>query len=89
LNKKKRPKLVIGFAAETKNIINNSLKKIKTKGCDWIVGNEIGDKNKVFGSDYNKIVIVKKNKIKKFKKLSKIIIAKKIIDEIINDFNKI
>ena len=56
-SKKLRPQLVIGFAAETENLISNATKKIKDKGCDWIVGNEVNKNNKVFGSDFNKIIL--------------------------------
>ena len=87
LKKNKRPQLVIGFALETKNLVTNALKKIKIKGCDWIVANELNKQNKVFGSDFNKIVIIKKNEIKKFKKMTKINIAKKLVNEIYIYFN--
>ena len=86
LNKKKRPRLVIGFALETNNEINNSLIKIKSKGCDWIITNKLSKNNQVFGSDFNKITLVKKESIKKYKKMTKINVSKKIVDEIIKYF---
>ena len=86
LNKKKRPQLVIGFALETDNIIDNSLKKIKSKRCDWIIANKLDKNNQVFGSDFNKITLVKKEKIRKFKKMTKVNIAKKIVEEILKSF---
>ncbi|MFZ4762941.1 MAG: bifunctional phosphopantothenoylcysteine decarboxylase/phosphopantothenate--cysteine ligase CoaBC [Alphaproteobacteria bacterium] len=48
-----RPRLVIGFAAETDNILTYARQKMLAKGCDWIIANEISDSNPVFGSDYN------------------------------------
>ena len=84
LRKKNRPKLVVGFAAETKNLLSNCKKKMKEKGCDWIIGNEINKKNEVFGSDFNKIMIVEKNHIKKYKKMTKIDIAKIVVDKIVD-----
>jgi len=86
LNKKKRPQLVIGFALETDNIIDNSLKKIKSKRCDWIIANKLSKNNQVFGSDFNKITLVKKEKIRKFKKMTKVNVSKKIVEEIIKNF---
>ena len=86
LNKNKRPQLVIGFALETNNIIDNSLKKIKLKQCDWIIANKLDKDNQVFGSDFNKITLVKKEKIRNFKKMSKVNVSKKIVEEIIKNF---
>ena len=86
LNKKKRPKLTIGFALETSNEINNSLIKIKSKKCDWIIANKVGKDNQVFGSDFNKISLIKKENIKKYNKMTKINVSKIIVEEIIKYF---
>ncbi len=56
-----RPKLVIGFAAETENLLANAMKKRKDKGCDWIVANNVAEENEVFDSDYNEIHLVTKS----------------------------
>ena len=48
---KNRPKLVIGFAAETENLIENAQAKRRRKGCDWMIANQVGDEDDpVFGS---------------------------------------
>ena len=48
---KNRPKLVIGFAAETENLVENARAKRQRKGCDWIIANQVGgDDDPVFGS---------------------------------------
>ena len=86
LNKKKRPKLTIGFSLETSNEINNSLIKIKSKKCDWIIANKVSKDNQVFGSDFNKISLIKKENIKKYKKMTKINVSKIIVEEIIKYF---
>ncbi len=57
-----RPKLVVGFAAETNSIKNNSLKKLSEKNCDWIIANDISKKDIGFESDFNKVSIYYKNK---------------------------
>lgn len=77
--KKNRPKIVIGFAAETNNHINNAKKKLLNKNCDAIVVNKIDKKNQVFGSDFNKVSFVTKKTILNFNKTSKINVAKKVI----------
>ena len=80
--KKKRPKIVIGFAAETNNSIKNAKKKLFSKNCDAIILNKINKKNTVFGSDLNQISFITKKNNLKFKKMSKTNVAKKIIQEI-------
>ena len=89
LKKKLRPDLIIGFAAETKNLISNAKNKMLDKGCDWIVANKIDNKNRIFGSDYNKIVFIKKNKIIQFKKTTKTKIAINLVNEITKHISKV
>ena len=92
-NNKNRPKLVIGFSAETENIIQNSKIKLNEKHCDLIVANDVSHKSYGFNSDYNKVSIIDKNgKIKSIQKNKKSFIANtiaKIILEklLINDKN--
>ncbi len=90
---KMRPKIVVGFSAETENIISNSKIKLKEKYCDLIVSNDVSSKNSGFNSEYNKVSIIdKKGKIKSISKNKKSYIADKIakiiLDKIlINDKN--
>ena len=77
-SKKLRPQFLIGFAAETGRI-SNAKKKLTIKNCDMVVYNKIDMKNKVFGSDYNKISIVTKNNIKNYTRMTKTNCAKEII----------
>lgn len=56
----KRPRLVIGFAAETNNLTENATAKIKRKGCDWLLANDVSH-GKVFGTDNNEIVFLQKD----------------------------
>ena len=80
-----RPGLVIGFAAETENVIENALKKLNKKRCDWIVANDVSDKSIGFNSDSNEVTIIYKNqKIEKISKVSKTEIASEIVNRIIN-----
>jgi len=92
-NNKLRPKLVIGFSAETEKVIENSIYKLNQKYCDMIVANDVSKKEIGFNVDYNKISIIEKNgKIENVPKNTKSYIAakiaKKIIDKLlINDKN--
>ena len=85
-----RPKLVIGFAAETKDINKNASAKLINKNCDWIIANDVSKKNSGFDSDYNEVIIHYQNiKNKKetltYKKKSEI--SEEIVDIIINQIN--
>ena len=77
--KKNRPKIVVGFAAETNSHIKNARKKLLKKNCDAVVVNKIDKNNQVFGSDLNKVSFITKKTLLNFKKTSKINVAKKII----------
>ncbi len=85
-----RPKLVIGFAAETENLDKNANIKLNNKNCDWIIANDVSKKNIGFGSNHNEVTIHYKNsKIKKeklsFKKKSEI--SEEIVDRIVCQIN--
>ena len=83
-----RPKLTIGFAAETNNLVNNSLKKLEEKNCDWIVGNDVSDKSIGFDSDENQVSIFYKNNTSEtLDKMNKSLIAKEIVNRVINKLN--
>ena len=92
-NNKARPKIVVGFSAETENIIQNSKTKIKEKYCDLIIANDVSKKESGFNSDYNKVSInYKKGKIKSIPRNKKSYIAntiaKIILDKLLmNDKN--
>ena len=78
-NNKTRPKIVVGFSAETENIIENSKIKIKEKYCDLIVANDVSQKSFGFNSDYNKVSIIDNlGKIKSIPKSKKSFIANAI-----------
>jgi phosphopantothenoylcysteine decarboxylase/phosphopantothenate--cysteine ligase len=56
--KQNRPRLVIGFAAETENLIDNATSKLKRKGSDWIVANDVSPATGVMGGDRNTVHII-------------------------------
>ena len=85
-----RPKLVIGFAAETEDVQKNALKKLIEKNCDWIIANDVSNNSIGFNSDFNEVsILYKDNKIKN----EKLAIRKKselsdeIIDRVIEQLN--
>ena len=87
-NNSLRPQLVIGFAAETNNLVENSKKKLDEKNCDWIIANDVSNNEIGFDSDYNEITIFYRNKnLEKISKMKKSLIADKIVERVISDLN--
>ena len=85
-----RPKLVIGFAAETNNLDKNASSKLANKNCDWIIANNVSKKDSGFNSDYNKVTIHYKDPQNKKEKLSfkkKSEISEEIVDRIVTQIN--
>jgi len=85
-----RPKLVIGFAAETNNVQENAEKKLIEKSCDWIIANDVSNKSIGFDSDFNEVSIFYKDQKMKNEKLTikkKSEISEEIIDRVIEQLN--
>ena len=83
-----RPKLVIGFAAETNNLENYANEKLNEKNCDWIVANDVSDEKIGFNSDFNEVSIFFKNKkTDKIKYKPKSEISDELVEKIINHLN--
>jgi len=83
-----RPKLVVGFAAETNSLKNNSLKKLSEKNCDWIIANDISKNDIGFESDFNKVsIFYKNNSEENLPKMRKSSIANEIVNRIISQLN--
>ena len=83
-----RPKLTIGFAAETENIDENAKKKLSEKNCDWIIANDVSNEEIGFDSKYNQVkIFYKNNSDESITKMSKSLIAEEIVDRVIKNFN--
>ena len=85
-----RPEIVIGFAAETNEVLKNAEEKLNKKNCDWIIANDVSKKNIGFNSDYNEVTIHYKNESLKsevlpYKRNSEI--SEEIVDRIIDQLN--
>ena len=83
-----RPKLVIGFAAETNNLIKNAKEKLKKKNCDWIVANDVSKNPEIFGGDNNCISLVTKNNVDEWDTCSKKEVAEKLAIKAIENFER-
>ena len=83
-----RPKIVIGFAAETNNLNEYARKKLSEKNCDWIIANDVSDPAIGFGSDFNEVSIFYKNmKYEKLPKMKKSLLADNIVKKVISYLN--
>ena len=67
----KRPKLVVGFAAETENLVANAIDKRKRKGCDWIVANDVSASTGTFGGERNTVHLVSTEGVEDWPTLAK------------------
>ncbi|NSL91787.1 bifunctional phosphopantothenoylcysteine decarboxylase/phosphopantothenate--cysteine ligase CoaBC [Acetobacter syzygii] len=77
-----RPKLVIGFAAETENVIDHAKAKRERKGCDWIVANDVSPHTGVMGGQDNQVVLITSDNVEQWPRMSKADVAKQIVERI-------
>jgi phosphopantothenoylcysteine decarboxylase/phosphopantothenate--cysteine ligase len=79
-----RPRLVIGFAAETDNVAVNASRKLASKGCDWIVANNVSGEHGVFGSVTNTVQLLRSDsEPETWPKLAKTEVASRLVDRIV------
>jgi phosphopantothenoylcysteine decarboxylase/phosphopantothenate--cysteine ligase len=81
-DKSRRPKLVIGFAAETEKVIENAKAKLARKGCDWIVANDVSPASGVMGGDRNTIHVVTRAGVESLPPQSKDEVADALVSRI-------
>ena len=80
--KTQRPKLVIGFAAETENVVANAKAKLARKHCDWILANDVSPQSGVMGGDRNTITLVRTSGVEAWPQQSKDAVATKLVTRI-------
>lgn len=78
----RRPSLLIGFAAETENVVENASAKRQSKGCDWILANDVSQSTGTFGGDDNTIHLVDQSGVEDWPRLSKIAVADRLAGRI-------
>ncbi len=81
-HKSHRPSLVIGFAAEAENALHHAKIKYQAKGCDWILVNDVGANPNIFGGDENEIILIDKEQLTHWPKMSKAKVAEYLFHEI-------
>ena len=80
--REKRPSLVIGFAAETSDLIKNAETKLNKKNCDWIIANDVSTGTGIMGGDQNKISIISEKQKEDWPLMSKTLVATKLAAKI-------
>ena len=75
---KGRPKLVVGFAAETDDVIEHATKKRERKGCDWIVANDVSPETGIMGGDENAVTVIDADGAEDWPRASKEDVARKL-----------
>jgi len=78
----KRPQLVVGFAAETERVTEHAAQKLKTKGCDLIVANDVSKNAGVFGGDRNTVHLVSATGTEDWPQMSKDEVAQKLMERL-------
>ncbi len=82
-----RPRLVVGFAAETENLLDNAAKKLARKKCDWIVANDVSTGSGTFGGDENTVHLVTADDVEDWPRLSKSGVADRLAERIAGHLN--
>ena len=89
----KRPRLVIGFAAETEDLEANAAAKLEAKGCDWILANQVAGGGDVFGSDENVVHLLTRTEgdgspaVERWPRMSKAEVAARLVARIVQAFS--
>ncbi|MBO0347236.1 bifunctional phosphopantothenoylcysteine decarboxylase/phosphopantothenate--cysteine ligase CoaBC [Roseibium sp. CAU 1637] len=82
-----RPQLLVGFAAETQNLVTNAQGKLQRKNADWIVANDVSPQTGIMGGDSNTIRLVSADGVEDWPQLSKVDVAERLISRIAATLN--
>ncbi|MDE1132450.1 MAG: bifunctional phosphopantothenoylcysteine decarboxylase/phosphopantothenate--cysteine ligase CoaBC [Ascidiaceihabitans sp.] len=77
-----RPALVVGFAAETNDVEANATAKLKRKGCDWIVANDVSPETGIMGGSENDVAIISQAGVEEWPRMSKDMVSRKLAQRI-------
>ena len=78
----KRPALVVGFAAETEDVVKNAIDKRARKGCDWMLANDVSESKGIFGGEDNELHLVQAASVENWVRMSKVAAARTIADSV-------
>ena len=83
-----RPRLVVGFAAETNDVVKHAREKRTRKGCDWIVANDVSPETGIMGGDFNTVHLLTADGVEDWQPMSKIEVARRLARRIAEHFAK-
>jgi phosphopantothenoylcysteine decarboxylase/phosphopantothenate--cysteine ligase len=78
----RRPGLVVGFAAETENVIDHAKAKRRSKGCDWIVANDVSPDTGIMGGDHNAVHVITADGVESWPQMDKDAVAERLVGRI-------
>ena len=78
----KRPRLVVGFAAETDDVVANGQAKLARKGCDWVMANDVSPDKAVFGGEENEVHLISADGVESWPRMSKDAVAAQLAERI-------
>ena len=81
----RRPRLVIGFAAETTRVVENAMAKRERKGCDWIVANDVSPGSEAFGGENNTVHLISADGVEDWPPMSKRAVAERLVTRIADE----
>jgi phosphopantothenoylcysteine decarboxylase/phosphopantothenate--cysteine ligase len=81
-----RPRLIVGFAAETENVVANAVAKLRAKGCDWIVANDVSPETGVMGGERNRVHLVSAAGVEDWPDMTKPEVAARLVARIARHF---
>jgi phosphopantothenoylcysteine decarboxylase/phosphopantothenate--cysteine ligase len=77
-----RPRLVIGFAAETEKVVAHAQAKLAKKGCDWILANDVSPATGTFGGPMNRIHLIDADGVESWPEMTKAAVAERLAERI-------
>ncbi len=83
-----RPPLVVGFAAETDNVVEHATAKRKRKGCDWIVANDVSPATGIMGGSENAVILISDQGAEEWPRMGKDAVAKRLAENIADALNR-
>ena len=78
----RRPRLVIGFAAETERVVEHAMAKLARKGCDWIVANDVSPATGIMGGAANEVQVISAAGAEAWPRMSKVAVAERLAERI-------
>jgi phosphopantothenoylcysteine decarboxylase/phosphopantothenate--cysteine ligase len=79
----RRPRLVVGFAAETNDLVANAGRKLVRKGADWILANDVSPETGIMGGDRNTIRLVSRDGVEDWPNMDKTEVARRLVARIV------